>query len=675
MLEGMRVRSLQPASPRPRRAAPLHLPPTGKRSATALAGFDGVGALGDFGDLAYSDSELRAWCEKNAAKEYGGRMDICLRCPGIHAFKRCAFPPPWTLAGKGARWAGVVLPAPSDYDFETMFVIGATNPAKLAVMSAVAGIVVPVIGAGVVQAFAFPLSIASALPLVLPVTAVRAKQRGEKFEERLWKVVLQPVVRQLGKYANALLDYALNGNSALARYAVREIAENLNVTVEAGILMAVAESTQIVDAIRKPALLREEGTLVSLGELVLKVADSEPFKSRGLGGPLRLVGETLTTTARPVSILLKKGPGATPEAFAALMKQTVGVTPESLGALTEEARRQVAKQAVEAQALPTKIVRALGSVVGDVSKALSRLPYGAGKAIQDVLASATALSSDSLKFLDDLDRIAKSPPPAPPTTAPTERPAPPAPPAAPPPLPAPAGPPPAFDVNRYYTLTAAHSGKVLDVPAASTASGAEVAQWAPGSGQHQQFRLIPDGTGHFGIVARHSGKALGFESASSARLLQLPPSGSDTQRFRFIPAGGGAYVIAVKASGRVLDVHAASTVDGAAVEQYDYHGRANQRFFVREVPLPAQAPAPAPAPAPPSAPPAQITPPTSASSDNPETQVTTQPAPRKPGPPLGAALAAGAAGALVFGPVGAAVGAGAVLLPGLIAASVLKRST
>lgn len=530
MMEGMRVRTLQPASLRPRRAAPLHLPPVGRRSATALARLEGTHALGGFDDfggnvLGPTKDEIKAWCEKNATKEYAGRMDLCLRCPGTRLLGRCQSPAPWTIVGKGLRWAGVVLPAPSDYDFETMFVIGATNPAKLAVMAAVAGIVVPAIGSGVVGAFAFPMSLASALPLVLPVTAARAKKAGEKFEDRLWRVLFKPIIRHLGKMAGALIDYALNGNSALARYAVREIAEGLGVTIEAGILMAAAESTQIVDAIRKPDLLREEGTLVSLGELILKVADSEPFKSRGPGAPLRLVGETLKTMARPVSVLLKKGPGATPEAFAALMKQTIGFTPEELGALSEDARRQIAKQKLEAQALPAQIVRALGSAVGDVGKALGRLPYGAGKAIQDVLASVTKLSSDSLKFLDELDRIAKSPPPAPAT-------------------------PP---------------------PGAAT-----------------------------------------------------PPRASEPQR--------------------------------------------------PEPPKPPATPPPTPPVVvlqPP--PPAQALPPVSAPSVPPQERPAPA-APRKAAPPLLPALVAGAAGGLAFGPVGAAVGAGAVLVPGLIAAAALRRS-
>jgi hypothetical protein len=42
----------------------------------------------------------------------------------------------------------------------------------------------------------------------------------------------------------------------------------------------------------------------------------------------------------------------------------------------------------------------------------------------------------------------------------------------------------------YYKIVSRSSGKVLDVPGASTANGAIIEQWTDNGGQNQQWSLV-----------------------------------------------------------------------------------------------------------------------------------------------------------------------------------------
>ena len=72
-----------------------------------------------------------------------------------------------------------------------------------------------------------------------------------------------------------------------------------------------------------------------------------------------------------------------------------------------------------------------------------------------------------------------------------------------------------------FRLTARHSGKVLDVNAASTADGAKVQQWTSGGGAaatpgNQRWRIEDMGGGVCRVTAAHSGKVLGVHQAGTA---------------------------------------------------------------------------------------------------------------------------------------------------------------
>ena len=71
-------------------------------------------------------------------------------------------------------------------------------------------------------------------------------------------------------------------------------------------------------------------------------------------------------------------------------------------------------------------------------------------------------------------------------------------------------PPPA---GTYYQVIAKHSGKCLDVSAASLVNGANVQQWACNGGDNQRWKLVSMGDGYNELVAKHSGKCADVSTA------------------------------------------------------------------------------------------------------------------------------------------------------------------
>ncbi|MGH9223506.1 MAG: RICIN domain-containing protein [Acidimicrobiales bacterium] len=146
----------------------------------------------------------------------------------------------------------------------------------------------------------------------------------------------------------------------------------------------------------------------------------------------------------------------------------------------------------------------------------------------------------------------------------------PTPPTTPPPVPPPG-----------KVVTAAHSGKVLDVSEVSTADGAAIWQWSPTGAANQRWVVEPLLDGTFRFVAAHSGKVLDvaeFSTADGGRIHQWTWHGGANQRWRIENLlDGTARVVSVH-SGKVLDVSQVSQSDGALIHQWTWHGGTNQRW-------------------------------------------------------------------------------------------------
>ncbi|KPC71199.1 poly(3-hydroxybutyrate) depolymerase, partial [Thermoactinomyces vulgaris] len=103
----------------------------------------------------------------------------------------------------------------------------------------------------------------------------------------------------------------------------------------------------------------------------------------------------------------------------------------------------------------------------------------------------------------------------------------------------------------HYRLVAQHSGKAADINGASTAAGAALIQWTPGSGSNQQFDFIDAGGGYWRIRARHSGLVLQVAgTGTGADITQQPVNATAAaQQWTVVDHGGGTVGFVNRASG------------------------------------------------------------------------------------------------------------------------------
>jgi hypothetical protein len=153
-----------------------------------------------------------------------------------------------------------------------------------------------------------------------------------------------------------------------------------------------------------------------------------------------------------------------------------------------------------------------------------------------------------------------------------------------------AGRPPYFVHGRTFSLTALHSGKCLDVRQFSQANGATVQQWNCHGRDNQRWVLEPAGTVEgepsYLLQAVHSGKCLDvrqFSQANGATVQQWNCHGRDNQRWVLESVGTAeapSYLLRAVHRGKCLDVRQFSQANGATVQQWNCHGRDNQRWLL-----------------------------------------------------------------------------------------------
>lgn len=139
--------------------------------------------------------------------------------------------------------------------------------------------------------------------------------------------------------------------------------------------------------------------------------------------------------------------------------------------------------------------------------------------------------------------------------------------------------------NGYYTITAEHSGKVLDVAGGSTASGATVQQYTSNGTNAQLWYFTNAGNGYYTI---HSvlGTCLDVWSANTANGTMIDCyayNGTNAQKWKFTkaeskPLENGTYSITNVATNKVLSVNGSSTADYANVYVTGNQNLSSQRF-------------------------------------------------------------------------------------------------
>ena len=141
-----------------------------------------------------------------------------------------------------------------------------------------------------------------------------------------------------------------------------------------------------------------------------------------------------------------------------------------------------------------------------------------------------------------------------------------------------------------YSITAKHSGKVIDVSSISMDDGALVHQWTYVGGNNQKWVVTDLANGHYALKAVHSGKALdvrGSSTADAASVQQMPYTGADNQQFKLIDVGDGYYRIVAKHSQKSLDVSGNSVDNGVNLIQWPNHGGDNQKFRFTKISQPS----------------------------------------------------------------------------------------
>ena len=123
----------------------------------------------------------------------------------------------------------------------------------------------------------------------------------------------------------------------------------------------------------------------------------------------------------------------------------------------------------------------------------------------------------------------------------------------------------------YTIQTSLNKERVLDIPGASSADGANVQIYTSNDTLAQQFKITAVRDGYYKIENKSSGKVLDIANASpasGANVQQYSWNNSDAQLWRFLDAGNGKYFIQSKL-GTVLDLLNAVTTPGNNVQAYE----------------------------------------------------------------------------------------------------------
>ncbi|PYC81165.1 hypothetical protein C7C46_11785 [Streptomyces tateyamensis] len=131
-----------------------------------------------------------------------------------------------------------------------------------------------------------------------------------------------------------------------------------------------------------------------------------------------------------------------------------------------------------------------------------------------------------------------------------------------------------------FTLVNRRSGKVIDVPGSSTATGTALIQYTGHGSPNQRWKFTASGAG-WAITNNNSGLAMdvsGGGTADGAAIIQWTPSGSTNQQWTLADAGGGYLKLVSVRSGKVIGVSGDSTSDLAALTQQTDTGDASQQW-------------------------------------------------------------------------------------------------
>jgi serine/threonine protein kinase len=132
-----------------------------------------------------------------------------------------------------------------------------------------------------------------------------------------------------------------------------------------------------------------------------------------------------------------------------------------------------------------------------------------------------------------------------------------------------------------YFIMNRKNGKVLDVPAANTASGGEVITFSRNGNPNQQWIVKPFADGTKRLIAFHSFKSLDVRSGAKddkAGISQWTLNTGVAQKWRFREVGNGFFAIFAECSGKALTALPDVVSNGNAIGQRNYTGQDDQQW-------------------------------------------------------------------------------------------------
>ena len=136
------------------------------------------------------------------------------------------------------------------------------------------------------------------------------------------------------------------------------------------------------------------------------------------------------------------------------------------------------------------------------------------------------------------------------------------------------------NLNGTHTLVT--SGKALDDPNSSTATGVQLDTWGVNGGQNQRWVFTQQSDGSYQITNASSKLCLddsGNSGSAGGVVIQWTCSGASNQRWIVTPLSGGGYTVTNQSS-RLLLTTSSTATDGGAVTQQTDTGSALQHWTI-----------------------------------------------------------------------------------------------
>ena len=128
-----------------------------------------------------------------------------------------------------------------------------------------------------------------------------------------------------------------------------------------------------------------------------------------------------------------------------------------------------------------------------------------------------------------------------------------------------------------YKIRNVNSGLVVDIPGGTSENSVGLQQWDDGGIAHE-FKAIRKDDGYV-FQSVQNGKVwdiyMGYTTEGTS-LTQYDYNNTSAQHYKLVNRGNGRYSIHPACSNLALDVYEASTENGGKIQQYTYHGGANQ---------------------------------------------------------------------------------------------------